>query len=311
MCQLKKMGLFLFICILLVACGREEDEASLRKFPIYYLDSEMTELVQEEYRTTKEETNPEVLAKDLLRRMRTSDDANYKSALEENVEVINVQYKENQLSLYFSAAYNGRSGTDEILSRAAIVKTLCAIDGIDYVEFYVEDQPLMISGTAVGLMNATSFLSTLEEKREVRTELLTLYFPNHQGDALIPTQTPVKYDSAVPLAKLLIDALIHGEETISHMNKNNEVIPALPSSTVLNNVTIRDNVCYLDFSKDINDFLPGIRSEVVVYSIVNTLCELSNVNCVQITVEGEPQEKYGEMEGFHLVLERKLDIVKR
>ena len=56
--------------------------------------------------------------------------------------------------------------------------------------------------------------------------------------------------------------------------------------------------------------MKGIQSEVVVYSIVNTLCELPNVNRVQITVEGESQEKYGEMDGFHLVLERKLDFVK-
>ena len=75
-------------------------------------------------------------------------------------------------------------------------------------------------------------------------------------------------------------------------------------------MTIRDNVCYLDFSKDINHLMKGIQSEVVVYSIVNTLCELPNVNRVQITVEGESQEKYGEMDGFHLVLERKLDFVK-
>lgn len=309
--QIKEITLFIILCVLLTSCGREEDEASLRTFPIYYLDSEMTELVQEEYQTTKNETNPEVIAQELLRKMRTSDDANYKSALGENVEVINLQCKENQLSLYFSATYNGRNGTEEILSRAAIVQTLCGIEGIDYVEFYVEDQPLMISGNAVGLMNASSFLNGLERKGETQTKMLTLYFSDQQGEVLIAAQTPVKYASAAPLAKLLVESLIQGEETIPHTNKRNDVIPTLPASTVLNNLTIRDNVCYLDFSKDINNLMPGIGSEVVVYSIVNTLCELPNVNRVQITVEGEPQEKYGEMEGFHLVLERKLDIVKR
>ena len=54
----------------------------------------------------------------------------------------------------------------------------------------------------------------------------------------------------------------------------------------------------------------GISSEVTVYSIVNTLCELSNVNRVQFTIDGEPQEQYGEMDSFHSVLERNLDIVE-
>ena len=47
-----------------------------------------------------------------------------------------------------------------------------------------------------------------------------------------------------------------------------------------------------------------LQIRLLPYSIVNTLCELPNVNRVQITVEGESQEKYGEMDGFHLVLER-------
>lgn len=306
---LKKIILILCICVLVTACGKKEDRSGLRTFSIYYLDSEMTELVKEDYAVEKDFAAPLVVAKKLLKKMRSSEDANNKSALGENVEVTNMLYKENKLSLYFSAAYNGKNGTEEILSRAAIVQTLCEIEGIDYVEFYVEDQPLMLSGNAVGLMNASSFLSDLEGKGE-QTKLLTLYFSNKRGDGLVDAQTPIKYNSAAPIAKLLIESLIQADETIANTNKKDEVIPTLPSSTVLNNLTIRDNVCYLDFSDDINNLLPGIESEVVVYSIVNTLCELPNVNRVQITVEGEQQEKYGEMEGFHLVLERKLDIVK-
>ena len=48
-----------------------------------------------------------------------------------------------------------------------------------------------------------------------------------------------------------------------------------------------------------------------MYSIVNTLCELANVNRVQFTVDGEPQDKYGEMDSFSSVLERKLDLVEQ
>lgn len=36
-----------------------------------------------------------------------------------------------------------------------------------------------------------------------------------------------------------------------------------------------------------------VSSGVVVYSIVNTLCELSDVNKVQFTIDGEQQEIYG------------------
>lgn len=307
--QLIVILLIFSLSISLISCGNNQKDAAMRPYIIYYLDSDTSELVREEYEMP-EGNDTVALVRELLNVMRTSEDANYKSALGEEVDVIDVQYKESQLSLYFSAAYNSRSGTEEILSRAAVVKTLCGIDGINFVEFFVEDHPLMISGNVVGMMNADSFLTGLDERGKDKTKMVTVYFANKQGTSLVAAQTMVNYDTAAPLAKLLVEYLIHAEETIPYTNRKNEVIPTVPSSTVLRNLTIRDNVCYLDFSNDINHLMKGIQSEVVVYSIVNTLCELPNVNRVQITVEGESQEKYGEMDGFHLVLERKLDFVK-
>ena len=70
-------------------------------------------------------------------------------------------------------------------------------------------------------------------------------------------------------------------------------------------------MCYVDLGNGFNELLSGISSEVTVYSIVNTLCELANVNRVQFTVDGEPQDKYGEMDSFSSVLERKLDLVEQ
>ena len=78
----------------------------------------------------------------------------------------------------------------------------------------------------------------------------------------------------------------------------------------MNHITIRDQICYVDLGSGFNDLLAGISSEVTVYSIVNTLCELSNVNRVQFTIDGEAQEQYGEMNSFHSVLERNLNLVE-
>lgn len=302
-------AILFFACLLFVACGKEED-SSLRTYSVYYLDYDMTQLVKEEYQSGREESDVKGLAGELVKAMRRSEDAKNKSALGDDVEITDIQYKESQLSVYFSASYNGRTGTEEILSRAAIVQTLCEIRGVEYVDFYVEDQPLMIAGAAVGLMSKQSFISDLNETQSEHTKQIVLYFSNKNGNALKPVKTTVNYDSAIPLAKLLVEKLIQGEDTIAKTKRGEEVIPTIPGDTVLNNLTIRDNICYLDFSKNINDFMKGIRSDVVVYAIVNTLCELSDINRVQITVEGEPQQRYGEMEGFHLVLERKLELIQ-
>lgn len=298
------------ILFLLTACYSSSD-TSLKSYDIYYLNSEKTELVKEEWKTSLRDDDTLELAKAMLLAMKNGEDANFKSPLGKELEVNDVQEKELQLSVYFSAAYNGKTGTDEILSRAAIVRTLCQIPGIDYVDFYVEDQPLMISGNAVGLMSEESFISDLEQRGEQLTKKVTLYFSNQDGNALVANATTVKYNTVKPLASMLVEQLIRGEETISHLPKKDKLLPVLSSDVVVNNVTVRENVCYIDFSKEINNHLTGIDCQVVIYSIVNTLCELPNVNYVQFTVDGEPQEQYGEMDGFHQIFERNLDLVEK
>lgn len=69
--------------------------------------------------------------------------------------------------------------------------------------------------------------------------------------------------------------------------------PAVPSKTTLNNLTIMDNICYLDLSRDFEQQDPNVSSEVIVYSIVDTLCELPEVTKVQFSVDGEQKKNMG------------------
>lgn len=282
------------------------------QYTVMYLNSEMTGLVEDEYETVRAGDQTELLVEELLKKLQTgSDDANEKSPISENVRVLDYQIRNAQLSIFFSAAYYERSGLEEILSRAAIVETLCQLDGIEYVEFYIEDQPFMIDGNAVGLMNRDRFVLNLNNQGKEQSRQVTLYFANKKGDRLRAVNTSVTYNSITPLAEMLIGRLIEGDETIRGMKGNqSEVQPSIPEETVLNNLTIRGQVCYVDLGSGFNHLLSGISSEVTVYSIVNTLCELANVNRVQFTIDGEPQDKYGEMESFSSVLERKLDLVE-
>lgn len=282
------------------------------QYTVMYLNSEMTGLVEDEYETVRAGDQTELLVEELLKKLQTgSDDANEKSPISENVRVLDYQIRNAQLSLFFSAAYYERSGLEEILSRAAIVETLCQLDGIEYVEFYIEDQPFMIDGNAVGLMNRDRFVLNLNNQGKEQSRQVTLYFANKRGDRLRAVNTSVTYNSITPLAEMLIGRLIEGDETIQGMKGNqSEVQPSIPEETVLNNLTIRGQVCYVDLGSGFNHLLSGISSEVSVYSIVNTLCELANVNRVQFTIDGEPQDKYGEMDSFSSVLERKLDLVE-
>lgn len=305
--------LFIFIlitacCSMTVACDSGENTSGTA-YLVYYIDSEQTGFSTEEvYDANESEDMVETLT-ELLKKLQMDDpDGKHTPPISKDLEVSDFQIKENQLSVYFTAAYNNKSGLDEVLARAAIVKTLCQVPGIEYVEFYVEDQPLMIDGSAVGRMSADDFILNLDDDKTKQCKKVTLYFPTKDGNNLCAVYTEVTYDAAQPLAQMVVQKLIEGPDAVEEADQS-AVTAAIPADTVLNSTTIRDNICYVDLSEEFTEMIPGVSSDVVIYSIVNTLCELSNVNKVQFLIDGEPQDKYGETLEFYLPFERNLDLV--
>lgn len=292
----------------MTGCGEKTDKR-LMSYQVFYINSDGSGLTGKTYQLKDAKQDLVSVIKELIIRLQTPQEESLKSPIDEGIQVVDYQIKENQLSVYFSAGYNNKSGLDEILSRAAIVKTLCQIQEIEYVEFYVEDQPLMLSGNAVGLMSQESFVDELNPQDQKQSKETVLYFANKQGNRLKKITTDITYNAVEPIARLLVEQLIAGVSSIQNIDET-KLQSAVPSKTTLNNLTIRDNICYLDLSRDFEQQDPNVSSEVIVYSIVDTLCELPEVTKVQFSVDGEQKEKYGDLEGFNKPLERNLDLLE-
>lgn len=292
----------------MTGCGEKTDK-KLMSYQVFYINSDGSGLTAKTYQLKDAKQDLVSVIKELINRLQTPQEESLKSPIDEGIQVVDYQIKENQLSVYFSAGYNNKSGLDEILSRAAIVKTLCQIQEIEYVEFYVEDQPLMLSGNAVGLMSQESFVDELNPQDQKQSKETVLYFANKQGNRLKKITTDITYNAAEPIARLLVEQLIAGVSSIQNIDET-KLQSAVPSKTTLNNLTIRDNICYLDLSRDFEQQDPNVSSEVIVYSIVDTLCELPEVTKVQFSVDGKQKEKYGDLEGFNKPLERNLDLLE-
>ena len=163
--QMSRILFLLMLCCFLTSCADKKETADGTRYLVYYLDEDQTGLASEETYCSDVAQDMVKTLTELFQKLQTdSTDGKYKRPIPQGLEVNNFQIKENQLSVYFTAAYNNISGLEEVLSRAAVVKTLCQVDGIDYVEFYIEDQPLMINGTAVGLMSADHFMMTRQNR---------------------------------------------------------------------------------------------------------------------------------------------------
>lgn len=226
----------------------------------------------------------------------------------EMVDVKEFEIKDGQLFIYFSSAYVNLEPIDEVLLRAAIVKTLCQVDGVEYVEFFVEDETLEIDGQPVGAMSELSFMDSIGGDGATQDKYVTLFFSDVSGKGMKEITVRLTYDMTVPLARLLIEQLLAGPEKMERVNTS-DVRASIPEGTKLNSLTIRDHVCYVDFSKEFVNVQAEVKSEIVIYSIVNTLCELSDINKVQFTIDGEQQEAYGDTKEFDQPFERNLDLV--
>lgn len=312
---MKKAVLCLMILILscqITACGhdRTEKENASDPLKIYYINNEETKLVYESYQPESEGT--EELIDELLEAMgRESKNVFHKRVLSETIRVTNYVLSDKGLTLNFNEGYSTLSGITEILYRAAIVKTLCQIKGVPSVEFSVNNQPLMAtSDKAVGFMSDEDFIdNTGSETNFYQNANMNLFFANKKGDALKEVRVNVVYDGTIPMEQLIIERLISGPSSISNVDTD-KIFPTLPANTKLLKTSVKDGICYVDFNEAFLEKIPDITDEVAIYSIVNSLVEMSTINKVQFTINGEQRATYRESTEFNGQFQRNLDLVK-
>ncbi len=301
--------ILVIICLLMVClCSgcTGEDTAIVANSLLYYVNNTETQVVSEPYEaqgTTKEE-----LIEEYMQALKAAPkNPVYKKAMPDNVEITDYEIgADGQLVIYFNAAYSAMAPVTEVLCRAVIVETFCQIEDIQYVEFYVDGQSLMLTGdTPLGLMQASDFIdNTGEETNYQQTAYITVYFANETGDALLEADLQVKYAGSKTKEQLIMDRLIKGpiEELVG-------MIDTLPEGTVVNKIATKDGVCYVDLNEKFLNKRAEVTEEATIYAIVNSLAELSNVNKVQITINGETKKVYSSID-ISGMLERNLEIIE-
>lgn len=215
--------------------------------------------------------------------------------------------EDEQLVLDFSSEYYSMEKISEILFRASVVRTLCQIDGIDYVEFTVEGQDLTLSGdTPVGQMAAADFIDNTGSSTELRqTSYVTVYFANEKGDGLNAILIEIESNGSKSNEQLVADQIIKGPETIEGASG---VFPSIADGTTINKIATKDGVCYVDLSEEFLLGREGVKAEVSVYSLVDSLCELPGVQKVKLSVGGDSELMMGGI-SLSEVFGRKLELI--
>lgn len=304
--------LIVLVGILVFTVSCEEKETALKEDQcyVYYINKEGNEIDREVYTlVVSKEKISNTISEMLVALSRAGENFKAQHAINSTCKVLQFQINGRQLVLDFNVSYLSMEAVEEVMHRAAIVKTLTQIEGIDEVQFNVDGQPLTINKKAVGFMKGEDFINDINENGVMKTTTINLYFANKAGDALVEVPAEITYDSTMPISRLMIEELLKGPEAVSNLKKEG-LQRTLPNTVKCNSLTIRDNICYVDFNKAFENFLPGLKSEVIIYSVINLLVELPNVNKVQFTVEGEFIELIGDTLAMDVPFERNLNIIE-
>lgn len=99
-------------------------------------------------------------------------------------------------------------------------------------------------------------------------------------------------------------------EHLLEQPKNAKGKSAIPSGTKLLSVTTVDGVCYVNFDAGFTNQDYEIQEPIVIYSIVDSLSELSTVSKVQISVNGSTKGVYRDSYKLDKIYDRNLDYLE-
>ena len=109
---------------------------------------------------------------------------------------------------------------------------------------------------------------------QMRQTIVSLYYKNKETGELMPE-----------------GRIIDSKELLGNPYK---LESAIPNETKVNKAELKNDIVYLDLSKEfIEKHINGEKEETVtIYSIVNTLTELTEVNGVKILIDGEEDKAF-------------------
>lgn len=183
-----------------------------------------------------------------------------------------------------SEHYGGLSGVDLTIADYCIALTLCQVEGVDAVSILVEGEPISYRDHQL-LRESDAVLSSAEDEPVYLSA--DLYYLRQEGGLAVEHRELLVPSGSAP-EQVLLQALLEGPES-------EELSLPMPDQTSVIDLWVNDSgTCYVNFNAA---FLSGrptsaSQSRLLLYAVVNTLCQLPNVDNVFLLVEGESVSDY-------------------
>ncbi len=281
----RSIAVLCLAAILLCACGKSSSRGGETV--------EVYRVVNTEYQTGGELLRAEVLNKAegmtklnfiLSQLQKESASPELGRSMPENIEIVSHSLVGTEMMLELSEEYLKLSGIEKTLTDYCIALSLLNLNQIQTVSIYVKGELV-----TPGLSGGDVLLYDGEEspyEKQVR-----LYFAERSSRYLTAEYHTLSVSDDAMLERYVIDELLRGPN-------DDLLVSAIPEGTELVSVTTEDGLCTVCLSSEfwVNRPDSFMGERLAVYSIVNSLTSLAEVNRVVISVDGMPSGRYVYMD---------------
>lgn len=307
-CVIKNIGvlILLLLCVsILDGCGQEnKGKAEIDGYNIYYKDIVDSSLVKVK-KSIDDKDLSDAISSMLQAMMNPESTDKYKSTINKNVKILDYAISENIVYINFSSEYSKQDTIEELLCRAALVLTISQLDGVDFVGLNVDGQQLSFKNNTVSLLKASDFTDvSVDSVLDVSKMEVTMYYGNKNGDKLVAQTVTVSCEPKCTIEESIMSALIKGPDS-------DKFLGTLPENTIVKNAYTRNGVCYVYFDKSFAENIFNVKDDIMIYSIVNTLSELTYVNKVKLVIDNGNIKKINEKIDISEPFIRNLDLIEK
>ncbi len=281
---MKKLLLMLLSVCLMAGCAPKADgEIKL------YFAGENGQEIREEVRAVKTEGSLlETAIRALLEGPR---ETGLTRVIPEDTELLGIKMTGTVAEINLSAPFDTGEDENRLLARYTVIYTACAVPDVQKVKLLVEGKPLMSlrNGEVLGALGAADV--SLADPGSGVQQLLTLYFSDANAIYLLPETRQVTLREGQTTAEAIVTEIIRGPAA------TRLAATVSPDTKVLSAET-RAGICFVNVSEAFvkEDTGDAAKETMAVYSIVNSLCALPEIQEVRFLVEGQTIEAFGHFE---------------
>ena len=286
---MKKAAMLLLSCLLLLSgCAAVQSQTGEGEtITLYYIsdDSESGSALRTEQALLEENTIPRAL--DLLLREATLADGQTRT-FPVGTQVLDWSVEDGVLYLDLSEEFERLTNIRLTEAEYCIVMTVTQFDAVDALVLTVGGKTL--PGAGSHMLTAQDVI-LVGEIRDPILVTLQLFFPlaDGSGIAIEARECEVEDVTATARAEAVLAGLVNGPA-------GSDMAPFLSGATKLEIESISNGLCIVDLDSETMELIctPMERYELSLYSIVDSLAQLEEIDSVSFTLNHQPIENWEE-----------------